>query len=119
MLLINCEINLILVVTLSTQDNIKLLKQLESGFTRIMNCNKNQSKVTEQAQNKHLDYLFDPSFQEVNIPFVLFFEKQNDRKVHKGYFLSKVEIIDYNVMITVRNVFDQPVKNDLITNDNI
>ena len=40
------------VVTLSTQDNIKLLKQLKSGFKKIINQNKYQSKVTEQAQKR-------------------------------------------------------------------
>ena len=39
------------------------------------------------------------------------FENENDRKVHKGYYLPKVEIKDYNVMIDGKNVFEQPVKN--------
>ena len=39
------------VVTLSTQDNIKLLKQLESGFKRRINCNKDHSKKASQAYN--------------------------------------------------------------------
>ena len=70
--LINCEINLILtwsencvissatgaekfkitytkpyvlVVTNSTQDNVKLLQQLQSGFKRTINWNKYQPKV--------------------------------------------------------------------------
>ena len=73
--LINCEINLILtwsedfvissatgatkfkirytklyvpVVTLSTQDNAKLLKQLKSGFKRTINWNKYQTKVFKE-----------------------------------------------------------------------
>ena len=33
------------VVTLSTQDNTKLLEQLKSGFKRTVNWNKYQSKV--------------------------------------------------------------------------
>ena len=37
------------VVTLTTQDNVKLLKQLESGFKRTINWNKYQSKITEQT----------------------------------------------------------------------
>ena len=32
------------VVTLSTQDNAKLLEQLKSGFKRTINWNKHQSK---------------------------------------------------------------------------
>ena len=35
------------VVTLLTEDNVKLSKQLESGFKRTINCNKYQSKLTE------------------------------------------------------------------------
>ena len=79
--LINCEINLILtwsancvmiytnvanqgatfaitetklyvpVVTLSTQDNAKLLRQLKSGFKRMINRNKYLSKPELLAQN--------------------------------------------------------------------
>ena len=41
------------VVTLSTSDNIKLLKQLESHFKRTINWNKYQSKITENTQNRY------------------------------------------------------------------
>ena len=54
------------VVTLSTPDNIKLLKQLKSGFKRTINWNKYQSKVSIARQNQYLDYLIDPIFQGVN-----------------------------------------------------
>ena len=40
------------IVTLSTQDNIKLLKQLESGLKRTINWNKCLPKTTNQAQNR-------------------------------------------------------------------
>ena len=46
------------VVTLSTQDYSKLLQQLKSGFKRTINWNKNQSKVTTQAQSKYFFRLF-------------------------------------------------------------
>ena len=42
------------VVTLSTQDNSKLLQQLKSGFIRIINWNKYQSKVIRQTPNLYL-----------------------------------------------------------------
>ena len=93
--LINCEINLDLiltnvaaqattfsitdtklfvpVVTLSTQDNAKVLEQLKSSFKRTINWKKYQSKVSTERQNQYLDYLIDPSFQEVNRLFVLSF----------------------------------------------
>ena len=41
------------------------------------------------------------------------------RESHKQYYLPTVEIKDYNVMIDGRNFFDQPIKNDLKTYDNI
>ena len=123
--LINCEINLILtwssnsvlsndakatafaitdtklyalVVTLSTQDNDELLQQLKSGFKRTINWNKYQSKVTIQAPNPYLDYLIDLSFQGVNRLFVLSFEDNTDRTVHRKYFIQTVEIKNYSAM---------------------
>ena len=96
MWLINCEINLFLtwcqdcvnssatgqtkfkitgtklyapVVTLSIQDNEKLLHQLKSGFKRTFNWNKYQTKVS--------DFLIDPRFQGAKRLFIFSFE--NDK----------------------------------------
>ena len=80
------------VETLSTQVNIKLLKQLEWGFQGANNWNKYQFKVTEQAQNRYLDFLIDPSFQGVNRLFVLSFKDDDGRESHKQYYLPTVEI---------------------------
>ena len=41
------------------------------------------------------------------------------RRGHTGYSFTKIEIRDYNVMIIGRKYFDQPVKYDLGTYDNI
>ena len=77
------------------------------------------TKVSTEGLNQYLDFLIDPSFQRVNILFVLLFENEVDRKVHTGYYLPKVEIKDYIVMIDAKNFFEQPVKSDLRTYDNI
>ena len=103
------------VVTLSTQESIKLLKQLESGFKRTINCNKYLAKTTNQARNRYLD----PSFQGVNKFFVLSFEDDDGRKRHKQYYLQTVKIKDYNVKIDGRNIFDQSIKNNLKTYNKI
>ena len=87
------------VVTLSTQENIKLLKQLESSFKRTINWNKYLAETTNQARSRYVDYLTDPSFQGVNRLFVLPFENDNGRESYKQYYLPTVEIDDYNVMI--------------------
>ena len=47
------------------------------------------------------------------------FENRTDRTIHTRYYIPKVEIKDYNVIIDGRNFFDQPIKNDLKTYDNI
>ena len=66
-------------VTLSIQDNTKLLQQLKSGFKRTINWNKYQSKVTTRAQKQYLDYLIDRRFQRVNRLFILSYENINHR----------------------------------------
>ena len=107
------------VVTSSTQENIKLLKQLESGFKRTINWNKYRSKKSSQAQNRYLNVLIDPSFQGVNILSILSFEGEDGRKSYKQYYLPTVEIEYYVFVIDGRNFFDQPIKNDSKTYDNI
>ena len=47
------------VVTLSTQHNVKLLKQLQPWCERTINLNKYQSKKANQVQNWYLDFLID------------------------------------------------------------
>ena len=44
----------------------KLFEQLKSGFTRIINWNKYQAKVSTEEVNQFLDFLIDPVFQGVN-----------------------------------------------------
>ena len=56
-----------------------------------------------------IDTLINRSFQGVNRLFVLAFENENGRTSHSTYYLPKVEIKDYNVMIDGRNFFDQPI----------
>ena len=106
------------VVTLSTQDNAKLLEQLKSGFN-LIDENKYQSKVSSKRQNQYLDFLIDPNFQEVNRLFLLSFENENDRKVHTEYHLPKVEIKYYNVIIDGKNIFDKAVKSNMRIYDKI
>ena len=144
--LINCEVSLILtwsstcvitnstgerkfeitdtklyvpVVTLSTQDNEKLLQKLQSNFKRMVNWNKYLSKPELLAQNPNLSHSVEPSLQGVNGLFVLAFENDTQRTSHAGYYLPNVEIKDYNAMIYGENFFDQPIKDHKGTYKNI
>ena len=82
------------VVTLSTQENAKLLQQLKSRFKRVINWNKYLSKPELLAQNPNLNHLVEPSFQGVNRIFVLAFENGTQRTRAKDYYLANVEIKD-------------------------
>ena len=109
----------VLVVTLSTHDNAKLLPQLKSGFKRTISWNKYLAKPELLAQNANLNHLIEPSFQGINRLFVLAFENDEYRISKKRYYIPNVGIKDYNVMIDRKNFFDQPVKNDKVTYENI
>ena len=107
------------VITLSTQDNAKLLPQLKSSFKRTINWNKHLSKPELLARNTNLNHLVEPSFQGINRLFLLVFENDTYRTSSKRHNLLNIEIKDYNVMIDGKNFFDQPIKNDKITYENI
>ena len=107
------------VVTLSTQENPKFLQQLKSGFKRVINWNKYLSKPELLTQNPNLNHLVEPSFQGINRLFVLAFENDDDRISDDEYYLPTVEIKDSNIVINGENVFDQPIRNNKVTYDNI
>ena len=95
------------------------MQQLKSGFKRKINGSKYQPEVIVQQQSRYLDFLIDSSFQGVNRLFVLSFENNSGKTSYTRYYLPLVKIKYYNVMINGGNFFDQPVKNSLITYDNI
>ena len=47
------------------------------------------------------------------------FEGDDNRTAHDSYYLSTLEIKDYNIMINGENFFDQPIKNNKVTYENI
>ena len=107
------------VVTLSIQENTKFFQRLKSGFKRVINWNKYLSKPELLAQNPNLNHLVEPSLQGVHRLFVLAFENDDDRTSDDQYYLPTVEIKDYNIVINGENFFDQPIKNNKVTYDNI
>ena len=66
------------VVTLSTDDDNKLLEQLKTGFKRTIKWNKYRSKMTNQAKTSNLNYLIDPKFSKVNRSLGLSFKNEDD-----------------------------------------
>ena len=92
---------------------------MKSGFKRAINWNRYHRKVTVQQQNGHLNFLINLRFQGVNRLFVLSFENNSGRTGYTRHYLPLVEIKDYYFVINGRIFFDQPVKCNLITYDNI
>ena len=104
------------VVTLSRENDIKLLEQLKSGFKRTIKWKKYKSQMTIQPQNNNLNYLIDLAFTNVNRLFVLSFPRNNNtdsRYSYSNYYVPRVEINDFNVLIDQKSLFDYlPVINE-------
>ena len=99
------------VVTWSKENYIK---QLKAGFKRTIKWNKYESQMTIQSQN-NLNYLIDPTFTNVNRLFVLSFPRNNNtdsRYSYSNYYVPKVKISDFNVLVDVKSFFELPVKNE-------
>ena len=99
------------IVTLSAQNDNKLLEQLKSGFRRSIKWNKYMSQMSNQNKSNNLNYLVDPTFSNVNRLFVLSFENEDDRTSYYKYYVPSVEIKDYTVLIDGNVFFELPIKN--------
>ena len=67
-----------------------------------------------QPQNNNLNYLINPTFTNVNRLFVLSFPRNNNtdsRYSFSNYYVPKVKVNDFNVLIDGKSFFDLPVKN--------
>ena len=110
----------VLVVTLSKENDIKILEQLNTGFKRTIKWNKYRSQTTIQPQNNNLSYLIDPAFTNINRLFVFSFQRiagennttKDRRDSFSHYYVPNARIKDFNVLIDGKSFFDLPVKNE-------
>ena len=100
------------VATLSKDDEIKLLTNLKSGFTRKIIWNKYRSQISTEAINNNLNILIDPTFTNVNRLFVLAYQTADDRQSFSQFNLPRVMIKDFNVIIDKLAFFDLPIKTE-------
>ena len=96
-------------VTLSKDDEIKLLTNLKSGFKREIIWNKYRSQMTTEAVNNNLNISIDPTFTNVNRLFVLAYQNADDRQSFSQFYLPNVMVKDYNVIIDKLAFFDLPI----------
>ena len=74
------------VATLSINDNIKYLKNINQGFKRTISQNKYRSKITtEPKNNNNLDYLIDPTFRNINRLFAVSFKNGDDDPTRNSF----------------------------------
>ena len=107
----DCKLD-IPVVTLSKDDEIKLLTNLKSGFKREIIWNKYRSQMTTEVITNNLNILIDPTFTNVNRLFVLAYQTADDRQSFSQFYLPKVIVKDFNVIIDKLAFFDLPIQTE-------
>ena len=74
-----------------------------------------QIKNDFQPQNNNMSYLIDPKFTNVNRIFVFSVARTNasdNRDSFSHYYVARVEIKDFNVLVDGKSFFLLPVKNE-------
>ena len=106
------------VVTLSKEDNKDFIEQQNKGFQRSIYWNKYKTKeLTEDADANVFKYIdLDPSFQGVNRLFIMAYLRGNNQfttNSQQKYYLSRIDLNKYNVIIDGRNFYDNPIESDI------
>ena len=66
--------------------------------------------MTKKAINNSLNILINPKFTNVNRLFVLVYQNADGRQSFSQFYLPRVMIKDYNVIIDKLAFFDLPIK---------
>ena len=106
------------VVTLSKEDNIDFIERQNKGFQRSIYWNEYKTKeINENADANVFKYInLDPSFQGVNRLFVMAYNRANGQLTRNGqrkYYLPRIDLEKYNVIIDGRNFYDNPIESNI------
>ena len=96
------------VLTLSTENDKRLLEQLRTVFKRTIKWNKYRSEMTNQTKNNNLNYSTGPTFTKVDRLFVLSIKNEDDITSFSKCYISNVQIEDF---IDGKSFFGMPIKN--------
>ena len=99
------------VVTLQTECQNQLYKDLKTGISIDFTWIKYISQMIDQTATNNLNFLIDPTFSNVNRLFVLDFRNEEDRRYFPKYYTPTVEIKDYNVIIDGEPFYEIPIRN--------
>ena len=105
-------------VTLSKEDNKDFIEQQNKGFQRSIYWNEHKTKeINKNADANVFKYInLDPSFQDVNRLFVTAYSRvdgQPNRDGQRKYYLPRIDLNKYNVIIDGRNFYDNPIEIDI------
>ena len=106
------------VVTLSKEDNKDFIEQQNKGFQRSIYWSEYKTKeINENADANVFKYInLDPSFQGVNRLFVMAYNRANGQPTRNGqqkYYLPRIDLEKYNVIIDGRNFYDNPIESNI------
>ena len=87
-------------------------REIYERLTREVIWNKYRSQMTTEAINNNLNILIDPTFTNVNRLFVLANQTAHDRQSFSQFYLPKVMVKDFNVIINKLAFFDLPIKTE-------
>ena len=106
------------VVSLSKEDNKDFIKQQNKKFQRSIYWNEYKTKeINEDVDADVFKYInLHPSFQGVNRLFVMAYNRANGQPTKNGqrkYYLPRIDLEKYNVIIDGRNFYDNPIESDI------
>ena len=106
------------VVTLPKEDNKDFIEQQNKGFQRSIYWTEYKTKeINEDAVANVFKYInLDPSFQGVHRLFVMAYNRVDGQPTRNGprkYYLPRISLNKYNVIIDGRNFYDNPVESDI------
>ena len=68
--------------------------------------------MSTEAANSNLNILIDPTLTNVNRIFVLAYQTTDDRQSFSQFYLPKIMVKDFNVIIDKLAFFDLPIKTE-------
>ena len=107
---------------MSKKYNKDFIEQQNKGFQRSIYWNEYKTKEKDEDANANnantVRYInLDPSFQGVNRLFIMTYSKLNNnqptRDGQRKYFLPRIDLNKYNVIIDGRNFCDNPIESDI------
>ena len=106
------------VVPLSKEDNKDFIEQQNKGFEQSIYWNEYKTKeINENADANVFKYInLNPSFQGVNRLFVMAYNRANGQPTRNGqqkYYLPRIDLEKFNVIIDGRNFYDNPIESNI------